>query len=54
MQAALTKITKSGTKIIHGKVLQRGLGVITLVVPSKDGQQKIKRFKEADYAVRVW
>lgn len=53
MLATCSKWTKNGTKSITGKVLQRGMGTITLVVTDKSGQQQIKRFDETAYTVRI-
>jgi hypothetical protein len=54
MKAALTKMTKTGTKTIYGDILQRGLGAITLAVTENNGSKSIKRFKEADYTVHCY
>ena len=54
MNATLTKSLKSGTKTIFGKVIQRGLGKITLVITDSNGSRNIKSFKESDYTVRCY
>lgn len=57
MRAVVTTVTRGGAgkvKSIGGKVLQRGLGVITLMVPTKDGGYKIRRFDESKYTVTVY
>lgn len=54
MNAILTKSLKKGTKTIYGKVLRRGLGTITLLVPDGKGSDNIKQFKEDDWTVRTY
>lgn len=54
MRAICTKLLKSGkVNTVVGKVLQRGMGAITLVVTNPDGTQSIKRYKESDYTIRI-
>ncbi|MNJ39196.1 hypothetical protein D3C77_340630 [compost metagenome] len=55
MQVICSKILKSGKmKRVSGKLLQRGLGVVTLIVTNPDGTQSIKRFKESDYTMTFY
>ncbi|GAC43882.1 D-alanyl-D-alanine carboxypeptidase [Paenibacillus popilliae ATCC 14706] len=55
MRAICTTVTRSGkVKSVTGKVLQRGLGVITIVLTNKDGTQSIRRFDESKYTVKVF
>lgn len=55
MMATCSTMLKSGkVKTVCGKVLQRGLGTITLLVTDKSGGQSIKRFNESKYTVRVF
>lgn len=52
MTATLVKTLRKGNKTIHGEVLRRGLGTITLAVIDKNGSKSVKTFKESDYVVR--
>lgn len=55
MQAACSKLLKSGkTKVISGTVLQRGQGIVTLVVTDRNGDRAIKRIRESEYTVRFF
>jgi hypothetical protein len=51
MTATLFKSLKSGTKEIHGQVMRRGMGTITLILTDKNGAQSLKTYKESDYTV---
>lgn len=55
MRASVSKLLKSGKmKTIGGTVLQRGQGIITLIVTDNKGMRHIKRFREESYTVRVF
>ena len=51
MQAILKKIGPQKTKPITGRVLQEGLGRITLIIRKPDGTEAIKRFDKSKYVV---
>ena len=53
MTATLYKALKHGTKEIHGQVIRRGLGTITLIQIDRNGSQSLKTYKEADYTVHI-
>jgi hypothetical protein len=51
MIATLFKPLKQGVKEIHGQVMRRGIGTITLIIMDSKGGQSIKTYKESDYTV---
>lgn len=55
MRASVSKLLRSGKmETIGGTVLQRGQGVITLIVTDYKGMRHIKKFREELYTVRVF
>jgi len=54
LRAILIKPGPKRSKPIAGKVIQRGLGYITLIVSTEDGAGKVRRFEESKYVVTVY